>query len=61
MQEYYWLDVNGNPIGESRNANEHWLHGESSYFTTYAYYGEEQRTDERYMDIFYESSPERWV
>ena len=54
-RDYMWVDKTGNTVGESMNNNDHWLAGEPSFFDS------ESNMEERYVDLFYSSTEERWV
>lgn len=53
--EYYWVDVEGNSVGDALNNEVYWLPGEPTF------YDSDNEMEERYIDMFYSSSLERWV
>lgn len=54
-QDYYWVNKDGYFVDGSINGNSNWLSGEPSF------YDEEVDMEERYVDMFYRSSENRWV
>lgn len=54
-RDYLWVDASGDTVGEPMNENEHWLAGEPSF------YDDEFGVEERYVNLFYSSTEERWV
>lgn len=54
-QDYFWVDAEGNSVGESLNQSTNWLTGEPTY------YDSENDMEERYVDMFYSSGENRWV
>ena len=54
-RDYLWVDASGNTVGEPMNDSEHWLAGEPSF------YDSEFGVEERYVNLFYSSTEERWV
>lgn len=54
-QDYFWVDAEGNSVGESLNQSANWLTGEPTY------YDAENDMEERYVDMFFSSGENRWV
>lgn len=54
-EDYHWVDSEGNSLGEPLNGNSNWLTGEPTF------YDEENRMEERYVDMFFSKSENRWV
>lgn len=53
--DYYWVDADGDSIGQPITNSGHWLAGEPTY------YDAENGLEERYVDMFFSSSEQRWV
>lgn len=54
-EEYYWIGNDGNVYGDVLNSSSHWLENEPSI------YDQDLGTAEKYMDMFYRKSEDRWV
>lgn len=53
-EDYYWVDTQGNPVGDSINGKSYWLDGEPSLAGT-------DGEPERYMNMFYVSGEDRYI
>ena len=53
--DYYWIDNKGSYVGDSLNDNSNWLTGEPTF------YDDDLDLEERYVDIFFYKSENRWV
>lgn len=54
-EDYFWVDAEGNSVGDSLNQSSNWLTGEPTY------YDSENNMEERYVEMFFYSKENRWV
>ncbi len=53
-EDYYWVDTQGNEVGEALNAESYWLTGEPSMEGS-------EGEQEHYMNMFYVKKEERFI